>query len=98
MLRVPKPEIVAELNAGSSACDLAGAKQIAKANVNAASKVTLTSILSQRERRPLLPMGEGWDEGFVVRERDNAFKFETTENKFSGCMIKQNYLEADAGK
>jgi hypothetical protein len=62
MLRAPRPEIVAELNAGSSACELAGAKQIAKANVNAESKVTLTSILSQRERRIDFVYGGAADE------------------------------------
>ena len=50
MLRAPRPEMVAELNEVSSARELVAAKQMATAIVKA-GKVTLTSILSQRERR-----------------------------------------------
>jgi hypothetical protein len=97
MLRVPSPEIVAELNGVSPARELVVAKQMTKGSVSA-ERITLTSILSQRERRPLLRVGEGGDEGSVVKGRDDAFKFETSKRKFSKYMIEENYLEADAGK
>jgi hypothetical protein len=34
--------------------------------------ITLTSILSQGERRPFLPLGEGRDEGFGAGKIDNV--------------------------
>ena len=72
-------------------------KQRATAIVSA-KRVTLTSILSQRERRPLLPLGEGWDEGSDRLSGDKDFKFETSERNFSEYMIRENYLEAAVGK
>jgi hypothetical protein len=114
MLRVPSPEIVAELNGVSSARELVVAKQMTKGSVSA-ERITLTSILSQRERRidfvyggaadearsaflrPLLPLGEGRDEGSVQPIGDKD-KVGMSERNFSKRMIEENYLEADAGK
>jgi hypothetical protein len=97
MLRAPRPEMVAELNEVSSAREFVAAKQIATASVKA-GKVTLTSILSQGERRPLPPLGEGWDEGSVQPSGHKDLKFETSERNLCKCMIEENYLEAVAGK
>src|SRR3989440_1168609 len=88
MLRAPRPEKVAELNGASSAREFVAAKQMATVSVSA-ERVSLTSILSQRERRSLLPEGEGEDEGFVPTSRDSDFKFEMSERKFSVRMIEE---------
>src|SRR5205823_2123875 len=97
MLRAPNPEMVAELNEVSSARELGAIKQRATASVSA-KRVTLTSILSQRERWPLPPLGEGLDEGSVQLSDDKDFKFETSERNFSEFIIGENYLEAAVGK
>src|SRR5260370_35064174 len=54
ILRAPRPEMVAELNVGCCAGELVAARQIATASVSA-ERVSLTSSLSHRERRFLLP-------------------------------------------
>src|SRR6266513_3389904 len=87
MLRAPRPEMVAERNEVSSAREFVAAKQMA-ATIVKAGKVTLTSILSQRERRLLRPLGEGWDEGSVQPSGDKDLKVETTERNFCKRIIK----------
>src|SRR5437879_11067811 len=93
ILRAPRPEKVAQLNGASSAREFVAAKQMATVSVNA-ERVSLTSILSQRERRSLLPEGEGEDEGFVPMSRDSDFKFEMSERKFSVRMIEEKLFRS----
>src|SRR5205807_2807421 len=88
ILRAPKPEMVAEENVVSSAREVVVAKQTATPRATT-KKVSLTLILSQRERRSLLPEGEGEDEGSVRTSGDKDCKFETCERKFNERMIEE---------
>src|SRR6266568_3974414 len=97
ILRAPKPEMVAELNVGCCAGELVAARQIATASVSA-ERVSLTSILSHRERRFLLPEGEGEDDGSDQINRGSDFTSKPTEKNFCKRMIEKNYFVAVVGK